>query len=109
MSKIINLTPHAVNIYQDGEVVKTYAPSGVVPRVSTSSETIGTIDGFELVETVFGEVENLPPAEADTVYIVSALVRSASERTDLISPDTSPAGAVRDEAGRIVGVKRFTR
>jgi len=44
-------------------------------------------------------------------YIVSSLVAQAlaGKRNDLLAPDTSPQGVVRDEEGRIVGVKRFQR
>ena len=105
------MSPHAVCILDEGgSVVKTYEPSGTVPRVSTTADIVSSIDGIDVVETVFGEVEGLPEADQDTVYIVSALVRmAASDRADLVSPDTSPASAVRNDKGHIVGVKRFTR
>lgn len=105
------MTPHAVCVLDaDGEVVKTYDPSGSVPRVSSTANVVSSIDGIDVVETVFGEVEGLPEARQDTVYLVSALVRlAATDRTDLVSPDTSPASAVRNDRGHIVGVKRFTR
>jgi len=44
------------------------------------------------------------------VYIVSSLVAQAVKgRQDVVAPDTSPSGVVRDEQGRIIGVKRFQR
>ncbi len=45
-------------------------------------------------------------------YLVSALVLTALRekgvrRSDVFAPDTSPRGAVRDEEGRIVGVRNL--
>lgn len=89
-----------------------------------------------VVKTVFGDVEGLPLAcencksyhicvdgygnlpftkdftcqQPSIIYIVSSLVaQAAKDRNDVIAPDTSPAGVVRDEQGRIIGVKRFQR
>jgi len=43
-------------------------------------------------------------------YIVSTLVAIAlSGRKDILAPDTSPNGVVRDKYGNIKGVKRFQR
>ena len=46
------------------------------------------------------------------IYIVSTIVLQAinsyyGKRNDVVAPDTSPAGAVRDSEGRIIGVKAF--
>ncbi len=46
------------------------------------------------------------------IYIVSTIVIQAinsyyGKRNDVVAPDTSPAGAVRDSEGRIIGVKAF--
>jgi len=108
--EIVNATPHDLVIMDDaGNVVKTYATSDMVARVSTQVASVSDIDGVPAVETTFGAVTGIPDADGETVYIVSSLVRSASDRVDLVSPDTGPGSVVRDDSGRIVGVKRFTR
>jgi len=57
-----------------------------------------------------GDVEGLPEPQSNTVYIVSTLVAQAvPHRDDIIAPDTSPQGVVRDSEGKIIGVKRFQR
>jgi len=107
--KVLNYTPHKVIVMKkDRTVIKSY-PSDGIARVSSSSSVIGDIDGIELRKTGFGEVTGLPEPEKDTYLIVSSLVRSAlPDRKDLISPDTSPTGAIRDEKTNfIVGVTGF--
>lgn len=98
---LVNMTPHTLNIVINDEVTIAVAPSGIVPRVSTKIEKIA--DG--IVTTKMGDVEGLPEVVPGKLLIVSALVKAASDRDDLISPDTSPTGAVRDDNGRIVGVR----
>lgn len=104
--KIVNLTPHVVIVRtDDGET--TFEPSGVVARVASSQVEAREINGIKIRKNSFGEVTfsgDLPQAD---FYIVSALVLSASNRPDFIQPDTSPSGAIRDDAGRIVAVKGF--
>ena len=107
--KVVNLTPHEVKVLdENGNVVATFPPSGQIARVKTSREKVGEINGIPVFKTVFGKVEDLPESQPDTVYIVSLLVLQACpDRHDLVAPDTSPQGAVRDEQGRIIGVKGF--
>ena len=116
--RLVNLTPHKVVVRtENGDVV--YEPSGQVARVSTSEQYLmevpdskGNYVGVYLYEQTFGDIEGLPEPEEGVLYIVSLPVREAAKekgRTDVISPDTSPAGVIRDEQGRIVAVKRFVR
>ena len=109
--KIKNLTPHEIKVVgEDGEVKMVIPPSGQVARVRAEQKVVGEIDGVPVVKTVFGDVEGLPEPREGVVYIVSSLVAQAvREREDVVAPDTSPLGAVRDADGRIVGVKRFQR
>ena len=107
--KVVNLTPHEVKIIgEDGEVKAVFPPSGKVARVSVQRVQAGEINGVPVYANKFGEVENLPEPQPNTVYIVSLLVLQACpDRRDLVAPDTSPQGAVRDEQGRIIGVRGF--
>jgi len=64
------------------------------------------------VSQTYGEIEGLPDPQPGVVYIVSMVVRQAAQaqgRTDVVSPDTSPQGAIRDEQGRIIAVRGFVR
>src|SRR5690606_21718414 len=109
--KIINLTPHAITVRTDSGD-RVFEPSGAIARVTTTATPAGEVDGIPVVNQTFGEIEGLPVPEPNTVFIVSAIVLAAAKeagRTDCIAPDTSPQGAIRDEAGRIVAVRRFVR
>ena len=99
-SKIINLTPHDVNIVTtDGENVTTFPSEGVV-RVSTKSSQIKTIAGIPVYSTTYGAVEGLPEVQVGIYYIVSMLVKQAEpDRKDLLSPSQLQ----RDDKGRIIG------
>ena len=74
---ITNLTPHTITFISANDNMQKYelAPSGVVARVAAHTETIGEIttpEGFVIpvTQTVFGQVENLPEPEKDTIYVV---------------------------------------
>ena len=103
---IVNLTPHAITIETETGERTTFQPSGTLARVSQTQQSAGRIGGFELRRNTFGDVEGIPEATPETFYIVSAIVLSASERTDLIAPDTGPS-AIRNERGQIEAVTGF--
>jgi len=108
--KIVNLTPHDVVVRTNaGDLV--FPASGAMARVTSSQIADGDIDGIPVMKTVFGEVEGLPDPQPDTVFIVSGIVMTAlkGSRSDVVQPDTSPAGAVRDDSGRIIAVRGFQR
>ena len=107
-AEFVNLTPHLIRVFKDNGEIIEIPPSGIVARVRTETVKVGEIDGIDVVATRFGEVENLPPPQEGVIYIVSTLVLSAiTDRYDVVAPDTSPQSAIRDESGRIVGVRRF--
>ena len=111
---IINLTPHPIVVRTDGGDV-TIPASGQVARVTSRQELAGHIelDGVKIPvqKTTFGQVEGLPEPQDGTIYIVSGLVMTAlaGTRDDVVQPDTSPAGAIRDADGRIVAVRGFQK
>jgi len=108
MTKFVNLTPHALTIYANGEIAFEIPASGTVARRAVSEEIVGEVNGVVLARTVFGEAEGVPAPEEGVMYLVSRLVKDGlPNRTDVICPDTGKT-AVRDEGGRILGVTRFT-
>ena len=95
-----------VNIFLDGaDDPITIAPADApTPRVATTATVVAP--GF--VTTVMGDVTDLPDPVPGKLLIVGALIRTACpDRDDLIGPDTSPTGAVRDAAGMIIGARGF--
>jgi hypothetical protein len=112
--EIINLTPHDITIYDStGTRILAIVPVGrPMARVASRAEIVDSIDGVPVVETVWGDVVDLPERREGVVCAVSALTLQAAQRqgrTDCISPDTGPESVVRDGAGRIIGVRRWTR
>ncbi|MEN0661416.1 hypothetical protein NST11_18980 [Caldifermentibacillus hisashii] len=103
--KIVNLTPHSLNILVDGKDI-VIPPSGTVARAATVRKQIGsiTIDGVDIPinKTVLGDIDGLPAPADDTIYVVSMLVAQAvPDRDDVFIVDD----AVRDDQGRIIGAK----
>ena len=107
-----NLTPHAITVYDaaGGRVIHVFEPAGQIARCESTATQVAVIDGISIHRTTFGPVTGLPEPGPDTVYIVSSLVAQSlatSGRNDVLAPDTGPDSVIRDEAGRIIGVRRF--
>lgn len=91
---IINLTPHAINII-NGDTTTKIDPSGTVARVSV--QVVAT-DNPMLYTQQYGDVQDLPAPQDNTIYIVSALVLArVPNRTDIYAPLT--AQAIRNGRG----------
>ena len=108
MTRIINCTPHAITLEKrDGSMV-TFEPSGVIPRVDmveVEAEDIGDCMCFSKSS---GGVFGLPVMIEGTFYIVSGMVFDASDRPDVIAPNTGNT-AIRNNKGQIVAVRSFFR
>lgn len=104
--RIINATPHAVNIISDnGESLRTFEPE-ISVRVSSHCEVVGTLAGIPIDSATFGEVEGLPEYREGVYYIVSRLVKQAlPDREDLLCPGQQ----VRDSEGRVIGCKSLSK
>lgn len=106
MKKIINCTPHAIVVENEGvEIV--IEPSGLVARIDMEVLTVGDLNGFPIVKNeVVGN--NLPEPEEGVYLLVSAMVLSEAKnlgRVDCIAPNTN--AATRNEKGHIVSVPGF--
>ena len=110
MILLFNLTPHTVRIVDNGgKTLYVFPPTYPPARVSAVHNETGMLGDVPFASLLFGEVENLPPAQPGVFYIVSAFVLQACpDRADLVRPDSGP-DAQRDRAGRIVAVRRLTR
>jgi len=103
--KFINLTPHDITVIMgDNAGRTTFAKSGTVARVSQVTAVVFAVDGINVSTATFGPVVGLPEREGGTLYIVSAMVKSAAtDRSDCVSPGE----LVRDVAGNVIGCKGF--
>jgi hypothetical protein len=116
MTQIRNYTPHPLRVMDEDDNVLLELQSEGSARVQTSEvqrNPIPTVHGdIPLIETQFGEAFDVPEPRANTFLVVSRIVAAAlPDRDDLLVPNTSPTpmGAVRDEEGRIQGVRSLVR
>lgn len=101
----VNLTPHTVVVeYGNSETIH-FEPCGIVARVEMElKETVsdGKIRNFK--KEVKG-VTGIPEPEPETRYIVSSMVFDATDRDDVVAPNTN--NATRNEKGFIISVPGF--
>jgi hypothetical protein len=103
--KLVNLTPHTVNL--PGLAL----PSEGLARVSEVATEVSRMHTagpapIPVYSVSYGAVTGLPEPVEGTVYIVSRLIRTAlPERGDL----ASPYGLVRDAEGRAIGAEGLVR
>ncbi|NCB47704.1 hypothetical protein EOM81_11890, partial [bacterium] len=85
--KLVNLTPHVLNIISvDGSTVNV-PTSGTVARVSSTAQSVGTVAGIAVTKSVFGDVIDLPAAQDGVVLIVSRMVKDrVANRDDVMVP-----------------------
>ena len=114
--KFINLTPPDITVIlpdttTETNRVRTFHRDGTVARVSQNTSVAFTVDDINISTATFGPVVGLPERDASTLFIVSAMVKSASTgRTDLVSPGELVRvrhGQDRNDAGVVIGCKGF--
>lgn len=109
MTRIVNLTPHAISVIHTDGTTHTFEPSGTVARVTTTQTALESVSGFAVNQTVWGAVENLPEPTPGVVFLVSGMVLGQClDRPDVVGPDSGPS-AVRNEKGHIVAVRGFVK
>jgi len=106
--KLVNLTPHVVKIFDENKnLVAEINPVAPPARVATKRVRSGALFGLIPVYSVeYGKVENLPPDDGETCYIVSAIVKAAvPDREDVFSPGE----LLRGEDGQPIGCIGLTQ
>jgi len=110
---IINLTPHDITVETASGERITFSRSGQIARVEMETVVVPSpVDDIPAVVTRPRGIVGLPEPQPNTIYLVSGVVLSALEamgadRVDVVAPDTGPESAIRDEAGRIIAVRRL--
>lgn len=101
--KLINLTPHKLNIGFDtttGHKTVMVEASGDVARCDEQRIGCGSLDDIPVTLATYGAVTGLPSPEPGVAYIVSGLVLAAvPDRPDVFAPGP----AIRDDQGKIIG------
>lgn len=106
---IINLTPHTVNVMNNGETIAEFVSNGVA-RASQTTEKVGTIDSVDLFTIKYGEPVDLPEPSDDKFFIVSRLTAEAAKAAGRTTDDLLlTANPVRDAEGRIIGCAGFSQ
>jgi len=115
--KLVNLTPHALNIQTASGNVIDVAPSRLVARIATEKELQFIQDDIEYFHmSVLGKPymtdnegkpleQSFPEQKDGTIYIVSGMFRQYFDREDL----WQPGELLRDDSGKIVGSRGLSR
>jgi hypothetical protein len=103
--KLINLTPHDINLCGTCIFASGYVARVAVTRVNV--EIIEICGMFVPIGTdTVGEVTGLPSEQDGVGYIVSLVVRKAlPQRKDIYSP----ADILRDKDGKVIGCGSFDK
>jgi len=117
--KIVNMMFHPLTIVDPvSKDIKIQVPSsGLTARVDLSSTLDSTIltKGTEIpvvnikpanIKVIDGQGNKFPFPEpcVGTVFVVSTMVAGILRRPDVLSPDTTKAGAIRDGDGELFAV-----
>ena len=124
--KVINLTPHVLNVRGKGDQMVEIPPSGQIARVAEEIKfrysVVANNAEFGVVGKVFGHITGLPEVlQTDTMYVVSGQLlaaikverdgpyRSCYDTEDGIPAlFVSPGSLIRDEHGKVIGCDGFT-
>ena len=100
MTKLVNLTPHFLNIVAADGCTVDIPPSGNIARVGSISSIVATVNGININRQTFGKIMDLPDAQDDVVLIVSRMVKDrVPDRADVVVPGVP----FRDAEGRVIG------
>ena len=99
---IVNLTPDDVCISNHQPI----PPSGTVAYVKTTINVVGkSIEGIPLATVTRGDIVGLPEPKVDTVYVVSADVARATDRSDVLCQ----LDPIRSATGTVIGSRFLGR
>jgi len=107
--KLINLTPHNIDIVKMDGTTLSIPSSGVI-RAKQELESYQVIDGIKVARYTYGEPIGVPETlDPDAIYIVSKLALESCRSHGI---DTSnfliPGELIRDDTGRIIGCESLS-
>lgn len=101
--RIINLTPHDVNVINQEGVLVRIPTSGEVARCSYMEDVVDVVDNIRISKMVYKDITGLPEPRWNTYYLVSKMVASAAPpiRNDLVVP----GARMVDTYNKLIGSK----
>ena len=107
-----NLTDRVIYITDiDGKnVTHTLNPESRAAFSTSALNVVQEFNGVPVVQPLYEDALGIPLPEKDVIFIVKFSVLRALNgcRLDVVSPDTSPSGVVRDEiTGKVRGIRNF--
>ena len=115
MCRIINCTPHEVNvIIDDNNRINYESDKNHQIRVVCKSVEVAKYNNIPIRCNWYGDVENMPKEEElkDTLFIVSRITYEAIKlkyEDNVVEHFMVPDGAVRDPEGKIIGCTGFAQ
>ena len=108
--RIINLTPHCINIYDvDGNEISKFESMGIA-RADSFETVVGELNGIPVVKMSYGAPIGLPDPTEGTAYIVSMLTIQAAVQVGRTTSDLyTTADLVRNDKGQIIGCRKLSR
>jgi hypothetical protein len=106
IQKVVNLTSHDVRVCVGKDII-TIPPSGKIARLKMRSKPHGTVHGMPVSLQGEDGVLNNPDKIDGVIYITSSVVAKSLRRDDVLSPDTTDEGVLRDGDGNVFAVKRL--
>ena len=113
--RIINCTPHTVNVIMDDNNRIDYeSDKDHQIRVVCKSVEVAKYNNIPIRCNWYGDVENMPKEEElkDTLFIVSRIAYEAIKlkyEDNVVEHFMVPDGAVRDPEGKIIGCTGFAQ
>ena len=115
MCRIVNCTPHEVNVcLDDGNRINYESDKNHQIRVVCKSVEVAKYNNIPIRCNWYGDVENMPKEEElkDTLFIVSRITYEAIKlkyEDNIVEHFMVPDGAVRDPEGKIIGCTGFAQ
>jgi len=89
-AKIVNMTPHTVNVFENGEQVLVIEPSGEIIRLEEERMQVASVNGVSVYHQSYSDpAGTLPTVETGVIYLVSMKVATnptVLHRTDFVCP-----------------------
>ena len=105
--KILNCTPHALNLFLADGRKEEIPPCGIIPRIAEETVEDDVVDGINMSVIRNKQVENLPEPQDGVVLFVSKVCAAAAPHSkDLVFPRKY----VRENGNIMgcVGLSRYT-